>query len=67
MGFDGGYGHLPRLLREVDGEGETFLAEVHSDQAIYLEDPAPAVPARRSSKGPAPRRLQTGRGIPDCR
>lgn len=59
VAFDGGYGHLPWLLRELDGEGEIFLAEVHSDQAIYLDDPAPAVPARRSSKGQAPRRLQT--------
>ena len=34
--FDAGYGHLPWLLRALDGEGETFLAEVHSDQTIYL-------------------------------
>jgi SRSO17 transposase len=59
VGFDGGYGHLPWLLRELDGEGEMFMAEVHSDQVIYLDDPTPAVPARRSSKGQAPRRLQT--------
>ena len=59
VAFDGGYGHLPWLLGELDGEGEIFFAEVHSDQAIYLQDPAPAVAARRSSKGRAPRRLQT--------
>jgi SRSO17 transposase len=59
VGFDGGYGHLPWLLRELDGEGERFFAEVHSDQAVYLQDPAPTVAARRSSKGRAPRRLQT--------
>ncbi len=51
VAFDGGYGHLPRLLGELDGEGESFFAEVHSDQAIYLQDPAPTVVARRSSKG----------------
>jgi len=56
--FDGGYGHLPWLLRALDGERETFLAEVHSDQTIYLVDPAPVVPARQSAKGKAPRRLQ---------
>lgn len=56
--FDAGYGHLPWLLRALEGERETFLAEVHSDQAIYLADPAPAVPARQSAKGKAPCRLQ---------
>ena len=57
--IDGGYGHLPWLLRDLDAEGEIFLAEVHSDQRIYLEDPAPSVPARRSGKGKAPSALAT--------
>ena len=57
--IDGGYGHLPWLLRDLDVEGEIFLAEVHSDQRIYLEDPAPSVPARRSGKGKAPSALAT--------
>jgi SRSO17 transposase len=56
--FDAGYGHLPWLLRALDDEREIFLAEVHSDQAIYLTDPAPAVPQRQSTRGKAPSRLQ---------
>lgn len=56
--FDAGYGHLPWLLRALDSERETFLAEVHSDQAIYLSDPAPAVPGRQTAQGKAPSRLQ---------
>ena len=56
--FDAGYGHLPWLLRALDGERGSFLAEVHSDQAIYLSDPAPAVPERQSVKGQAPSRLR---------
>ena len=56
--FDGGYGHLPWLLRALEDERETFLAQVHSDQTIYLADPAPVVPARQSAKGKAPSRLQ---------
>jgi len=56
--FDAGYGHLPWLLRALEDERETFLAEVHSDQAIYLSDPAPTVPGRQASKGKAPSRLQ---------
>lgn len=56
--FDAGYGHLPWLLRDLEGDGEVFLAGVHSDQAIYLADPAPAVPEGQSAKGRAPRILQ---------
>jgi len=56
--FDAGYGHLPWLLRALEGGRETFLAEVHSDQAIYLSDPAPAVPGRQSARGKSPGRLQ---------
>ena len=55
---DGGYGHLPWLLLALEDERETFLAEVHSDQRVYLSDPCPTVPARRSLKGRAPRALQ---------
>jgi len=57
--IDGGYGHLPWLLRDLDAEGEVFLAEVHSDQPIYLEDPAPHVRARRASTRKAPTRRTT--------
>ncbi|MBK9085098.1 MAG: transposase [Sterolibacteriaceae bacterium] len=70
--FDAGYGHLPWLLRALDDERETFLAEVHSDQAIYLSDPAPAVPGRQSVKGKALQpfadagRSDNGRGLGRC-
>lgn len=57
--FDAGYGHLPWLLRALEGDRETFLADVHSDQMIYLTDPTPAVPERQSIRGRASCRLQT--------
>lgn len=57
VGLDGGYGKEGWLLRELDGDGETWVADVHSDQAVYLEDPKPVVPERRSAKGKAPSRL----------
>jgi len=56
--FDAGYAHLPWLLRALEEEQEIFLAEVHSDQVIYLADPAPVVPDRLSLRGQASRRLQ---------
>ena len=52
--FDAGYGHLPWLLTALDDERAVFLAEVHSDQTIYLTDPCPILPERRSAKGKAP-------------
>ncbi|VFM99711.1 MAG: hypothetical protein BECKG1743D_GA0114223_101408, partial [Candidatus Kentron sp. G] len=35
-----------------------FLADVHKDQRVYLEDPKPVVPERKSNRGKAPTRLQ---------
>jgi len=56
VGLDGGYGKEGWLLRALDRDGETWVADVHCDQAVYLEDPEPAVPDRRSLKGKAPSR-----------
>lgn len=55
VGMDGGYGKEPALLRALDADGEVFMADVHKDQQVYLEDPRPQVPA------------PTGRGRPPTR
>jgi SRSO17 transposase len=52
VGVDGGYGKDPAFLRRLADHGEVFVAEVHKDQRIYLEDPAPCVPARPRGKKP---------------
>ena len=44
VGMDGGYGKEPALLRALDADGEVFVADVHKDQSIYLDDPRPQVP-----------------------
>jgi len=54
VGLDGGYGKDPALLRSLDNDGETFVADVHKDQLIYLEDPQPIIPERTSVKGRKP-------------
>ena len=54
VGIDGGYGKEPHFLSSLDDDGEQFVADVHKDQAIYLEDPKPYVPQRNSSKGRTP-------------
>lgn len=58
VGVDGGYGKEPAFLRRLEDHGEVFVAEVHRDQQIYLEDPDPVVPSRQSARGKQPTRLQ---------
>ena len=36
VGVDGGYGKEPEFLRAVEDLGETFVADVHKNQRIYL-------------------------------
>jgi SRSO17 transposase len=57
VGIDGGYGKEPAFLRGVDGQGGRFVADVHCDQAIYLQDPEPLAP-EGSGHGRKPRRRQ---------
>jgi SRSO17 transposase len=59
VGIDGGYGKEPQFLCNLDDDGEQFVADVHKDQPIYLEDPAPYLPPRKSGKGRAPSRYVT--------
>lgn len=56
VGVDGGYGKEPAFLRSLALQ-EVFLADVHKDQRIYLEDPDPIIPEPRSPKGRKPSRL----------
>jgi SRSO17 transposase len=56
VGIDGGYGKEPHFLSSLDDDGEIFVADVHKDQVIYLEDPKPYVPQRKIFKGRAPSR-----------
>jgi len=59
VGVDGGYGKEPQFLLALDDEGEQFVADVHKDQPIYLEDPAPCIPPRCTSRGRVPSRYKT--------
>lgn len=44
VGIDGGYGKEPAFLRGIDAHRCRFVADVHGDQTIYLQDPEPQVP-----------------------
>jgi SRSO17 transposase len=58
VGVDGGYGKEPGFLRRLEDHGEVFVADVHKDQQIYLEDPDPRVPEKKTPRGKKPTRLQ---------
>jgi SRSO17 transposase len=59
VGADGGYGQIPGFLRALDDSGESFVMDVHKDQRVYLEDPAPFVPESRTTRGRQPSRRVT--------
>ena len=59
VGGDAFYGDDPKFLRQLDQRGETFMLDIHKDQMIYLEDPTPYIPERKSSRGRIPTRLKT--------
>ncbi|MCP4289412.1 MAG: transposase, partial [Gammaproteobacteria bacterium] len=59
VGVDGGYGKEPSFLRALDDSGESFIADVHKNQRVYLEDPAPFVPESRHAGGRQRSRLVT--------
>lgn len=51
VGADGLYGQDPAFLRALEDDGEIFMADVHKDQRIYLEDPEPTIPATSPHTG----------------
>ena len=46
VGMDGAYGQSLVLLEALHAQGERFLADIHSDRHIYLNDPAPYLPSQ---------------------
>lgn len=58
VGVDGGYGKEPAFLRRLEDHGEVFVAEIHKSQQIYLEDPDPRTPEKKSTRGKKPTRLE---------
>jgi SRSO17 transposase len=58
LGCDGFYGSQPEFLRKLADKGEVFMADVHKDQRIYLEDPQPVVPNKDFGKGRKPEKLK---------
>jgi SRSO17 transposase len=58
VGMDGGYGKEPAFLRALDDMAETFVADVHCDQRVWIEPPRLHVPAPQSTRGRSPSKPQ---------
>jgi SRSO17 transposase len=58
IGCDSLYGEDPTFLRALDQMHEIFMADVHKDQHVYLQDPEPIVPPAKSKRGRKPSRLK---------
>lgn len=52
IGCDGFYGEDPAFLRSLDSLFEVFMADVHKNQHVYLDDPKPIVPPQKRGKKP---------------
>jgi len=52
VGLDALYGNTPWLLRYIEDAGLVFVADVHSNQTVYPEDPKPYLPRRKGKAGP---------------
>ena len=54
IGFDAFYGDNPDFLRIVNDMGEIFMGDIHKDYKVWLENPKPAIPPRKSNRGKTP-------------
>ena len=52
VALDSFYGSHPWLLRDLDDWGLRFVADVHRNQGVYPEEPAPYLPRRKKKRGP---------------
>ena len=59
IGCDSLYGDNPEFVRKLADDNEIFMADIHNDHHIYIEDPSPYLPKRKSKKGRKPTRLKS--------
>ncbi len=61
VGVDAGYGKEPAFLRALDDEKEVFVADVHRDQRVWIEEPDLHVPEPKSMRGRPPTQRQAAK------
>jgi SRSO17 transposase len=59
VGADSGYGKGPGLCISLDEIGEIFMIDVHSDFHIYIEDPDPYLPEKKTKRGRKVKKYKT--------
>lgn len=59
VGADAGYGKGLGFCINLEKKNETFMVDIHSDQRIYKEKPAPCLPNAKG-RGKKPTRYQIG-------
>ena len=57
VGADGFYGNDPAFLRGLDALSEVFVADVHCDQRLFLDDPKPTLKEKKGKRGRKPTKL----------
>lgn len=51
IGADALYGNSPDLRKGLDKMGKLYVMDIHSDQLLYAEHPAPYIPEQKPGKG----------------
>ena len=51
VGVDAGYGKEPAFLRALEDMNEIFVADVHRDQRVWIEEPGLYVPEMKPGRG----------------
>jgi SRSO17 transposase len=59
VGGDGFYGNDSKLRYGPDDADEFYILDIHSDQYVYMNDPDPYIPEKKSGKGRPPSRYQS--------
>ena len=59
VGADAGYGKGLGFCKAIEAMGKCFVVDVHSDYRVYLEDPQPYIPEKKSKVGPKFKRLRS--------
>jgi SRSO17 transposase len=57
---DGLYGSSYGFCKALDEMGQSFVVDVHTDQMVYLSEPALSVPEKKTARGRKPVLLKTG-------
>jgi SRSO17 transposase len=59
VGADAGYGKGPGFCKALDEMKQIFLVDIHSDFRVYLEDPSPYIPNKKTKHGRKNKRFHT--------